>query len=248
MCWPRSVSWANGRAWSSSTHDEGRPAWSKGQGLLAGWLPDDRTYVTVEILTKKVPNPNPEIVTGTTVTSGVRVHLVRVSGGGTVVDLRPRRDWLPRAEFSQWSWAVSPDGRTLLAASGGFGSNDALTLRRFRLSDGREIGVERVVTDGHFSCSVGWVDASTVSVPIVDARLRAGRVLVDLRSGRSRTATVVSSHVDKDGGCLEESSLALAGPAVSGGLLGLSGVTWALWLLAVFAAVTFVVVRRRRRA
>jgi hypothetical protein len=49
--------------------------------------------------------------------------------------------------------------------------------------------------------------------------------------------------------CLEESRLALAGPAVADGPLGQSSLTWVLWLLAIsLAVIAFSVVRRRRRA
>lgn len=215
-------------------------------GLLAGWLPDASAFVTVEVRTRELANPDPQIVTGTTVTSGVRVHLVRVGGGGTVVDLRPRGGWSPDDTYSQWSWAVSPDGTTLLAGAERLGS-EGLSLRRFRISDGHQVGGSRTVAAATTACSVGWVDRRTVSVPVIDSRQQTGRVLVDVANGRLRTATAVSTHVVKDGGCLEESGLALTGAAISKGPFGLSTAVWTAWALAIalVLAVAFVVRRRR---
>ena len=218
-------------------------------GLLAGWLPDGSAVVTVEVQTREQPNTDPEIVTDTTVLSGVRVHLVRVGGGETVVDLAQREDWPPYDAFSQWSWAVSGDGKTLLGAARSADGSEGLALRRFRLSDGHEIGSPRRVADSADTCSIGWVGADTVTVPIYDSHQQVSRVVVDVLTGRTRPVTVVSRRVGQAVICLEESRLALAGPAVAGGLLGQSTLTWAIWLLAIALAVAALrVVRRRRRA
>jgi hypothetical protein len=139
---------------------------------------------------------------------------------------------------------VLPDGSTLLAASQGVGSTDGVALRRFPLSDGGEIGSERQVADAAGTCSIGWVGACLVSVPVLDSHQRLSRVVVDLRTGGVRPATVVSRHLGDDVQCLEESRLALAGPAVGGGLLGFSTATW-MWLLGVLVAALVVVGRRQ---
>jgi hypothetical protein len=217
-------------------------------GLLAGWLPDGSAVVTVEVQTREQPNADPQIVTGTTVISSIRVHLVRVGGGETVVDLAQRGTWPSYTAFSQWSWAVSADGKTLLAAAGGNDDSEGLALHRFQMSDGHEIGSPRRVPYAADTCSVGWVGVHTVTVPIQDSQQQVSRVVVDVRTGGYRAATVVSRRVGANVSCLEEAALALAGPAVAGGPLGQSTLTWALWLVAItLAAVAFFVVRRRRR-
>jgi LPXTG-motif cell wall-anchored protein len=217
-------------------------------GQFAGWLPDSSAFVVVEVQSKEDLNAKPDVGAGTIVITGVRVHVVKVSGGdAAVVDLVNRDAWPSNVAFSQWSWAVSGDGKTLLTAARGTEGFDGLALRRYRISDGREIGAEHRVAHATDTCSVGWVGTHSVSVPFIDEHQRLGRAVVDMRTGVSRPVTVVSRHVANDPSCLEEASLAVAGPVVSGVLLGQSTLTWVLWLGAVaLAAVGFFVVRRRR--
>jgi hypothetical protein len=218
-------------------------------GQLAGWLPDSSAVVIVEVQTKEQPNADPEIVTGTTVITGVRVHVVKVTGGdAAVVDLVNRGAWPSYTAFSQWSWAVSSDGKTLLTAASDPGESEGLALRRFRISDGREIGSQRRVPYSTDTCSVGWVGTHSVTVPVMDEHQQVSRAVVDMQTGVFRPVTVVSPHVGYNTSCLEEAPLALAGPAVRGDLLGQSTLTWVLWLMAIVLAVAaFFVVRRRRR-
>jgi hypothetical protein len=230
-------------AWRAEAHLVDAP------GQLAGWLPDSSAFVVVEVQSREDLDANPDAGAGTTVITGVRVHVVQVDGGDKIVGLVSSRAWPPDDAFSQWSWAVSGDGKTLLTAVRGTDDFDGLALRRFRISDGREIGSQRRVPWATDTCSVGWVGTHNVSVPVMDEHQQVSRAVVDMRTGRFRPATVVSRGLGENMSCLEEAPLALAGPVVAGGLLGQSTLTWVLWLVAVsLAVVAFFVVRRRRRA
>ncbi len=193
--------------------------------LPAGWLPDGRTLVTFSATSVQDPNPNPEIVTGITRYTGATVRIVNLTGHiKRVVRVTPREAWPVESTLpGQWTPSVSPDGRQLLMK---IDTRSGALLQRFSVADGHQIGRSVPLVNAYDVCSSSWVDGHTVSVVTTTGSLDTARLSINLRSGASRTTTVVDPHLGSR--CIELAQHAAAGRAYGGGLWGTS-TSWLSW-------------------